>query len=66
MYVCIFWKYVREKSCMFLIWKKKYKIDVEVFVNNNSYIKNENNIVIFKKNYFIFNVRLVYLYIIDR
>lgn len=46
--------------------KKKYKIDVEVFVNNNSYIKNENNIVIFKKNYFIFNVRLVYLYIINR
>lgn len=46
--------------------KKKYKIDVEVFVNNNSYIRNENNIVIFKKNYFIFNVRLVYLYIINR
>lgn len=66
MYVCIFWKYVREKSFMCLIWKKKYKIDVEVFVNNNSYIRNENNIVIFKKNYFIFNVRLVYLYIIDR
>lgn len=66
MYVCIFWKYVCEKSFMCLIWKKKYKIDVEVFVNNNSYIKNENNIVIFKKNYFIFNVRLVYLYIIDR
>lgn len=66
MYVCIFWKYVREKSFMCLIWKKIYKIDVEVFVNNNSYIKNENNIVIFKKNYFIFNVRLVYLYIIDR
>lgn len=66
MYVCIFWKYVREKSFMCLIWKKIYKIDVEVFVNNNSYIRNENNIVIFKKNYFIFNVRLVYLYIIDR
>lgn len=66
MYVCIFWKYVREKSFMCLIWKNIYKIDVEVFVNNNSYIRNENNIVIFKKNYFIFNVRLVYLYIIDR
>lgn len=49
MHACTFWKHVREKSLMCLIWKKKYKIDAEAFVNNNSHIKNENNTAIFKK-----------------
>lgn len=46
--------------------KKKYKIDAEAFVNNNSHIKNENNTAIFKKNHLILNVRLVHPYITDR
>lgn len=46
--------------------KKKYKIDAEAFVNNNSHIRNENNTAIFKKNHLILNVRLVHPYITDR